>query len=116
MLDRHFDDVWLGGIDAAPHVKADFEARRIKGNKLLKLDVFDLRHRMPHSWYVWAYTRLLPLVYKVFARGDTRRRSPASRPTTGSSPTSPTTRRSCSSPWPAPRRQRPQPTRRNGAA
>jgi SAM-dependent methyltransferase len=70
MLDRHFDDVWLGGVDAKPHVKADFEARRIKGNKLLRLDVFDLRHRIPYSWYVWAYTRLLPLVYKVFARGD----------------------------------------------
>jgi SAM-dependent methyltransferase len=70
MLDRHFEDVWLGGVDAKPHVKADFEARRLKGNKLLRLDVFDLRHRIPYSWYVWAYTRLLPLVYKVFARGD----------------------------------------------
>jgi SAM-dependent methyltransferase len=70
MLDRHFEDVWLGGVDAKPNVKADFEARRLKGNKLLRLDVFDLRHRMPYSWYVWAYTRLLPLVYKVFARGD----------------------------------------------
>jgi SAM-dependent methyltransferase len=70
MLDRHFEDVWLGGVDAKPHVKADFEARRVKGNKLLRLDVFDLRHRIPYSWYVWAYTRVLPLVYKVFARGD----------------------------------------------
>jgi SAM-dependent methyltransferase len=70
MLDRHFGDVWLGGIDAAPHVKADFEARRLKGNKLLKLDAFDLRHRIPYSWYVWAYTRILPLAYKLVARGD----------------------------------------------
>ena len=45
-------DVWLGGVDAAPHVKADFAARRVKANKLLRLDVLDLRHRMPHSWYV----------------------------------------------------------------
>jgi SAM-dependent methyltransferase len=70
MLERHFNDVWLGGVDAAPHVKADFAARRLKGNKLLRLDVFDLRHRIPHRWYVWAYTRLLPLAYKVVARGD----------------------------------------------
>jgi hypothetical protein len=70
MLDRHFEDVWLGGVDAKPHVKADFEARRLKGNKLLRLDVFDLRHRIPYSWYVWSYTRILPLVYKMFARGD----------------------------------------------
>jgi SAM-dependent methyltransferase len=71
MLERHFGDVWLGGVDAAPHVKADFEARRLKGAKLLRLDVFDLRHRVPHSWYVWAYTRLLPLAYRLVARGDT---------------------------------------------
>jgi SAM-dependent methyltransferase len=71
MLERHFGDVWLGGVDAAPHVKADFEARRLKGAKLLRLDVFDLRHRIPHSWYVWAYTRLLPLAYRLLARGDT---------------------------------------------
>ncbi len=70
MLERHFDDVWLGGVDAAPHVKADFEARRAKAAKLLRLDFLDLRHRIPHRWYVWAYTRLLPLAYKLVARGD----------------------------------------------
>ena len=97
MLERHFGDVWLGGVDAAPHVKADFDARRLKANKLLKLDVFDLRHRMPHEWYVWAYTRLLPLAYRLVARDDTGG-VPASPPTTGSSPTTPTTRRWCCSP------------------
>jgi SAM-dependent methyltransferase len=71
MLERHFDSVWLGGVDAAPHVKADFAARRVKGNRLLRLDVFDLRHKIPHSWYVWAYTRILPLAYKLVAGGDT---------------------------------------------
>jgi SAM-dependent methyltransferase len=70
MLERHFEDVWLGGVDAVPHVKADFAARRVKGAKLLRFDVFDLRHRMPHRWYVWAYTRLLPLAYKLVARDD----------------------------------------------
>jgi SAM-dependent methyltransferase len=70
MLERHFDDVWLGGVDGAPHVKADLAARRIKGNKLLRFDVFDLRHKIPHSWYVWAYTRLLPLAYKLIAKED----------------------------------------------
>ncbi len=70
MLERHFDEVWLGGVDAAPHVKADFAARRAKAAKLLRLDVLDVRHRMPHSWYVWAYTHLLPLAYKLVARDD----------------------------------------------
>ncbi len=71
MLERHFGDVWLGGVDAAPHVKADLQARRLKADKLLRLDVFDLRHRMPYDWYVWAYTRLLPVAYRLVARGDT---------------------------------------------
>ncbi len=71
MLARHFDEVWLGGVDAAPHVKADFAARRVRAQKLLGLDVFDVRHRLPHSWYVWAYTRLLPIAYKLVAREDT---------------------------------------------
>ena len=70
MLERHFADVRLGGVDAPPHVKADFEARRLKGAKLLRLDALDLRHRLPYPWYVWAYTRLLPLAYKLVARGD----------------------------------------------
>jgi SAM-dependent methyltransferase len=71
LLERYFGDVWLGGVDAAPHVKADISARRVRANKLLRLDVLDLRHRVPHSWYVWAYTRLLPMAYKLVAREDT---------------------------------------------
>jgi SAM-dependent methyltransferase len=70
MLQRHFDDVWLAGVDAAPHVKADFAARRVKAARILRFDVLDLRHRMPHRWYVWAYTRLLPLAYRLVGRGD----------------------------------------------
>ena len=72
MLGRHFDDVWLGGVDAVPAREG-----RLRGppgprpNKLLRLDVFDLRHRMPYEWYVWAYTRLLPLAYRLVAREDT---------------------------------------------
>ena len=37
---------------------------------MLRLDVFDLRHRMPRSWYIAAYTRVLPLAYRLIARGD----------------------------------------------
>jgi SAM-dependent methyltransferase len=70
MLERHFAVVWLAGLDAAEHVKEHFEARRARAARVLKLDVLGLRHRMPYSWYVWAYTRLLPLAYKMLARDD----------------------------------------------
>ncbi len=69
MLGRHFGDVRLQGLDTVEEVKAHFEARRKRAARLLRIDVLDLRHRMPHSWYVWAYTRLLPLAYKMLA-GD----------------------------------------------
>jgi SAM-dependent methyltransferase len=70
LLGRHFHDVTVQGLDAVPHVKADFTARREKAAKVLRLDVLDLRHRIPRSWYIGAYTRLLPVAYKVMARGD----------------------------------------------
>ncbi len=70
MLGRHFHEVTVQGIDAVPRVKADFTARRVKADKVLALDVFDLRHRIPRSWYVGFYTHVLPLAYRFIARGD----------------------------------------------
>jgi SAM-dependent methyltransferase len=70
LLSRHFHDVTVQGMDAVPHVKADFTTRRTKADKVLRLDVLDLRHRIPRSWYIGIYTRVLPLAYKVIARGD----------------------------------------------
>jgi len=68
LLAAHFEDVWVGGVDATDEVKADFAARRAKARRLLRLDVFDLRHRVPRSWYVALYTRLLPVAYALVAR------------------------------------------------
>ena len=70
LLSRHFHDVTVQGLDAVPHAKADFTARRVRAEKVLRLDFLDLRHRMPRSWYVGFYTRALPVAYKVIARGD----------------------------------------------
>jgi SAM-dependent methyltransferase len=70
LLERHFDSVVVQGLDPVPHVKADFTARRVKAQKVLRLDVLDLRHRIPRSWYVGIYTRVLPLAYRLIARGD----------------------------------------------
>jgi SAM-dependent methyltransferase len=71
MLGRHFEDVWIGAVDAAPRVKEEFAQRRAKARKVLALDVLDLRHKLPHRWYMAAYTRLLPLAYRAMARGET---------------------------------------------
>ncbi len=71
LLGSHFDQVWVGGLDASPRVKADLAARRAKAAKVLALDFLDLRHRIPRKWYVAAYTRLLPLAYRLLARRGT---------------------------------------------
>lgn len=70
ILERYFHDVRIEGLDAVPHVKADFTARRVKAQKILRLDVFDLRHKIPRSWYVGFYAWVLPKAYKLVARGD----------------------------------------------
>ncbi len=70
VLGRSFSEVAVQGIDAVPHVKADFGARRARADNILRLDMLGLRHRVPRSWYVAAYTRILPLAYRVVARGD----------------------------------------------
>ncbi len=70
-LQRHFEEVEVLGIDAVDRVKADFAARRERATRLLALDVLDLRHRMPRSWYIALYTRALPVAYRLMARGGT---------------------------------------------
>lgn len=70
LLERSFAEVWVGAVDAVPRVKADFAARRDRAQRVLRLDVLDLRHRLPRAWYVAAYTRLLPVAYRLIARDD----------------------------------------------
>jgi len=70
LLSRYFHDVTVQGLYAVPHVKADFTARRVRAQKVLRFDVLDLRHKIPRSWYVGFYTRALPVAYKLIARGD----------------------------------------------
>ena len=70
-LQKHFHDVWVGGLEGSDRVKTDFAERRARAARVLRLDVLRLRHRVPRSWYVAAYTRALPLAYRLLARGDT---------------------------------------------
>ena len=55
------------GLEGDDALKADFAARRASGERLLRLDVLRLRHRMPRSWYVWSYEHMLPAVYRVLS-------------------------------------------------
>jgi SAM-dependent methyltransferase len=71
LLKLFFRDVEVWGLEGSDELKADFDDRRARGEKILKLDVLRLRHRMPRRWYVWSYERALPLVYRALgSRGS----------------------------------------------
>ncbi|MFZ4514803.1 MAG: class I SAM-dependent methyltransferase [Acidimicrobiia bacterium] len=52
MLERHFADVTVTGLDGDDELKAEFEQRRRFGRAVLKADVLNLRHRLPRRAYV----------------------------------------------------------------
>ncbi|MFM7068116.1 MAG: class I SAM-dependent methyltransferase [Actinomycetes bacterium] len=64
MLDRHFEQVEVLGLDATPRVKEDFATRRAMAERLLKLDPLGLRHRLPRSAFVWLHATGRRLAYR----------------------------------------------------
>jgi SAM-dependent methyltransferase len=67
MLGRHFADVEVLGLDGTERVKADFERRRRLARRVLALDVFGLRHRLPQRWFVALHAAGRRLAYPLFA-------------------------------------------------
>ncbi|MBK9178106.1 MAG: class I SAM-dependent methyltransferase [Acidimicrobiales bacterium] len=67
MLGRSFDDVQVIGLDGSAAVKADFEQRRRAGRRLLALDVFDLRHRLPRRYYVALHATARRVAYRLLS-------------------------------------------------
>jgi SAM-dependent methyltransferase len=65
LLRLFFHDVEVIGLEGDEVLQADFAARRRSGERILKLDFLNLRHRIPRRWYVWTYERALPVVYKL---------------------------------------------------
>jgi SAM-dependent methyltransferase len=68
MLGDHFEEVEVLGLDGNAEVKADFEARRKTANRLLKLDVLDLRHRMPEKWFIALHATARRVVYGIMGK------------------------------------------------
>lgn len=65
LLSLFFDDVTMLGLDGDAAFAADFATRRESGDRLLRLDRFGLRKRLPRRAYVWSYERGLPIVYRL---------------------------------------------------
>jgi SAM-dependent methyltransferase len=65
MLRLFFEEVEVLGLEGDDAIKADFAARRRSGERILRLDPFELRKKIPRKAYVWGYTRALPVVYRL---------------------------------------------------
>ncbi|MBV8951629.1 MAG: class I SAM-dependent methyltransferase [Actinobacteria bacterium] len=65
MLLLFFEDVEVFGLEGDDEIKGDFAQRRRSGERILKLDRFELRKKIPRRAYVWSYTRALPVVYRL---------------------------------------------------
>ena len=68
LLRIFFEEVEVFGLQGSPEIEADFASRRASGERLLRLDVLRLRHRIPRSWYVWGYEHALPVVYRMLGK------------------------------------------------
>jgi SAM-dependent methyltransferase len=68
LMSLFFEDVECLGLEGDEVLQADFAARRASGERILKLDVLGLRHRLPRRAYVWSYERVLPMVYRLLGR------------------------------------------------
>src|SRR5262249_7271122 len=66
-LAEHFGDVEVWGLDGDDAVKADFDRRRRWARRLLAVDVFDVRHRLPREWYVRLHGAARRVAYPVIA-------------------------------------------------
>ncbi len=70
-LGRHFAAASVTGLEASERARRDLAARRARACRILALDALHIRHRIPRSWYVGAYSALLPLAYRLTARSGT---------------------------------------------
>jgi SAM-dependent methyltransferase len=71
LLSLFFAEVTCYGLEGDAVLKADFTTRRASGERLLRIDPLNLRRRIPHRAYVWAYENVLPLTYRFLDRSST---------------------------------------------
>jgi SAM-dependent methyltransferase len=67
LLGAHFVEVEVRGLDGDQVVKDDFERRRRVARRLLALDVFGWRHRLPRRAYVALHATARRVAYPALA-------------------------------------------------
>jgi len=71
LLGRFFDEVEVLGLDGDDVVRADFARRRHLAERVLKLDRWGLRHRLPRRAYVGLHAVARRTVYPLLALRST---------------------------------------------
>jgi len=71
LLSLFFEEVTCLGLEGDDALHADFASRRASGERMLRLDVFRLRQKIPHAAYVWSYERVLPIAYRMLGSDRT---------------------------------------------
>lgn len=64
MLEDHFAEVEVLGLFGNEVVLADFAKRRAMAERMLKLDPFGLRHRLPRRAFVWLHATGRRVAYR----------------------------------------------------
>lgn len=64
MLEDYFADVEILGLEGNQKVLEDFATRRATAEKMLRLDPFGLRHKLPRKAFVWLHATGRRVAYR----------------------------------------------------
>ncbi|MFV0317972.1 MAG: methyltransferase domain-containing protein [Microthrixaceae bacterium] len=64
MLEEHFAEVEIHGLEGNEAVLEDFAKRRAMADRFLKLDPWGLRHKLPRSAFVWLHATGRRVAYR----------------------------------------------------
>jgi len=70
LLETHFPMVTVMGLTGNERVTAEFARRRKTGQRILALDVFDLRHRLPDRMLAMLHSAGRRVLYPILNRGN----------------------------------------------
>jgi SAM-dependent methyltransferase len=69
LLEAHFAEVVVRGLDGNEQVSAEFARRRRTGRRILALDVFGVRHRLPDRVLAALHSVGRRVIYPLLSRG-----------------------------------------------
>jgi hypothetical protein len=66
----HFEEVEMLGIGLGPNVAGYFEERLLRIRRIMRLDPFGVRNRLPRAWVDWLFAAFALVVRRGIQRGE----------------------------------------------